>query len=147
MKKYKNIPNVGSVMTPFPYSVDADETFENIETLMNAHNIRHVPVQQDGQVVGIVSERDLHTRLGRTATLANKSRIRARDIMVENPYLVAFETPLNEVTNQMAQRHIGSAIVLHHGKLAGILSAMDVCRILAEILESEFPPATGDDAA
>jgi acetoin utilization protein AcuB len=147
MKKYKNIPNVGSVMTPFPHFVDADDTFENIEALMSAHNIRHVPVQQNGRVVGIVSERDLHNRLGRTATLSSKARIRARDIMVEDPYVVPFDAPLNEVTNQMAQRHIGSAIVLHHGKLAGILSAMDVCRILAEILESEFPHAPGDDAA
>jgi CBS domain-containing protein len=47
----------------------------------------------------------------------------------------------------MAKRHIGSAIVLHHEKLAGILSATDICRILAEILESEFSPDTGDDAA
>jgi hypothetical protein len=47
----------------------------------------------------------------------------------------------------MARRHAGSAIVLHHEKLAGILSATDICRILAEIFESEFSPDIGDDVA
>jgi CBS domain-containing protein len=76
----------------------------------------------------------------------DKSRIRARDIMLDEPYIVAFDTPLNEVALEMAKRHIGSAIVLHHKKLAGILSATDICRILAELLESEFS-SPGDDAA
>jgi CBS domain-containing protein len=66
--------------------------------------------------------------------------------MRDEPYIVAFDTPLNKVALEMAKRHIGSAIVLHHEKLAGILSATDICRILAEILESEFS-RPGDDAA
>ena len=53
-----------------------------------------------------------------------------------DPYVVAFDMPLNEVALEMAKRHIGSAIVLHHEKLAGILSATDICRILAEIFEN-----------
>jgi CBS domain-containing protein len=67
--------------------------------------------------------------------------------MTDDPYIVAFDTPLNEVAFEMAKRHIGSAIVLHHEKLAGILSATDICRILADIFESEFSPDTGDDTA
>jgi hypothetical protein len=50
---------------------------------------------------------------------------------------------LLEVAFEMAKRRIGSAIILHHEKLAGILSATDICRILAELLESEFSPHTG----
>ena len=134
-------------MTPFPYFVDADETVEQVEHLMEEHKIRHIPVQQNGEVVGIVSERDLHHIAIRSLPNAKKSQIRSRDVMVSNPYLVTFETPLNKVTAEMARRHIGSAIILHHGKLAGILSAMDACRILAEILESEFAPNDGNDAA
>lgn len=147
MKKYKKLPSVGSVMTPFPYFVDADDTVAEVEHLMEEHGIRHVPVQQNGEVIGIVSERDLHHVVNRTLSKTNKAEIRARDFMVADPYLVAFDTPLNEVAGEMAKRHIGSTIVLHHGKLAGILSAMDVCRLLAQILESEFSPTGGDDAA
>ena len=134
-------------MTPFPYFVDADETVERVERLMEEHGIRHVPVQQNGEVVGIVSERDLHHSAIRFLPTEKNEHIRARDVMVSNPYIVAFDMPLNKVTAEMARRHIGSAIILHHGKLAGILSAMDACRILAEILETEFAPANGNDAA
>jgi CBS domain-containing protein len=76
----------------------------------------------------------------------DKDRIRARDIMLDDPYTVAFDMPLNKVALELAERHIGSAIVLHHEKLAGILSATDICRILAEILECEYSDP-GDDTA
>jgi acetoin utilization protein AcuB len=146
MKKYKKIPHVGAVMTPFPHFADTDAGVVEVERLMDEHRIRHIPVQQGGRVVGIVSQRDLYRVVNRFLPNTDKAHIRARDIMVD-PYVVAFDTPLNEVALEMAKRHIGSAIVLHHEKLAGILSATDICRILAEILESEFSPTTGDDAA
>jgi acetoin utilization protein AcuB len=147
MKKYKKIPHVGSVMTPFPYFVDADDGVTEVERLMDEHQIRHIPVQHDGQVVGIVSQRDLYHAANRLLPNTDKARIRARDIMVDEPYVVAFDTPLSEVALEMAKRRIGSTIVLHHEKLAGILSATDICRILGEILEYEFSPHSGDDVA
>ena len=147
MKKYKKIPYVGSVMTPFPYFVDTDDEVGEVERLMGEHQIHHVPVQQNGRVVGIVSERDLYHLGDRFLPIADRARIRAREIMACDPYTVAFDTPLNEVALEMARRHAGSAIVLHHEKLAGILSATDICRILAEIFESEFSPDIGDDVA
>lgn len=134
-------------MTPFPYSVETDDPSAEVERLMKAHRIRHIPVQQDGRVVGIISQRDLDRVLQRLLPEGKRSRIRARDIMIREPYIVAFDAPLNEVALEMAKRHIGSVIVLHHGKLAGILSATDICRILAEILEAEFSGGGADDVA
>ena len=147
MQQLKKIPIVGAVMTSFPYSVHSAETVNNIEKMMDEHNIRHLPVQENGKVVGIVSERDLHHVIKRSAPALEKNLIIARDVMVAEPYVVPFRTPLNQVVREMAKRHIGSAIILRRGKLAGILSAMDVCRILAEYLESLLPDGGGDDAA
>src|SRR5512147_386148 len=132
------MPIVGVVMTSFPYFVETDDPLGRWEPLMAQRGLRHLPVQEKGKLVGIVSERDLHHRLPRIAPPEEKSRLRARDIMIRNPYIVAFNTPLNEVVAQMAMRHIGSAIVTRKGKLAGILSAMDVCRIFAEYLDNQF---------
>ncbi|HEU4639249.1 MAG TPA: CBS domain-containing protein, partial [Candidatus Binatia bacterium] len=112
MKKYKKIPQVGSVMTPFPYFVDTDDTIAEVERLMDEHQIRHIPVQQDGRVVGIISERDLYRLLERFLTQAQKEQIRARDIMIADPYVVSFDAPLNEIALEMAKRHVGSVIVL-----------------------------------
>lgn len=147
MKSPKKMPIVGAVMTSFPYFVESDDPVGRLEKMMDDRGIRHLPVQEKGKIVGIVSERDLHHRLPRTAAPEDKSRLRARDIMVTKPYIVAFNTPLNEVVAQMAQRHIGSVIVTRKGKLAGILSAIDVCRIFAEYLENQFGVLAGSDAA
>ncbi|MBI3064862.1 MAG: CBS domain-containing protein [Deltaproteobacteria bacterium] len=141
------MPVVGAVMTSFPHFVDADDTVAKVERLMDERAIRHLPVQERGRVVGIVSERDLHHFIKRSAPVEEKNNVRARDIMVADPYVVSFNTPLNEVVSEMAQRHIGSAIVTRSGKLAGVLSANDVCRILGEYLESRFGADGGDDAA
>jgi signal-transduction protein with cAMP-binding, CBS, and nucleotidyltransferase domain len=69
--------------------------------------------------------------------------------MVPEPYIASFRAPLNEVVFEMAKRRIGSVIVQRQGKLAGILSAIDVCRILGEYLESMFPSGSrgGNTAA
>jgi acetoin utilization protein AcuB len=148
-KQQRKMPVVGAVMTSFPYSVEADDTATKMESMMDQHNIRHLPVQQNGKVIGIVSERDLHHRVSRSSPVAEKDKIRACDIMVPEPYIVPFRAPLNDVVSEMAKRRIGSVIVQRQGKLAGILSAIDVCRILGEYLDTLFPTGRrgGDTAA
>ena len=126
-------------MTSFPYFVEPGDTARKLERMMDEHGIRHLPVQNKGKVVGIVSERDLHHYVKRDAPEAEKETIQVRHIMIPDPYIVGFRAPLNEVVLEMAKRRIGSVIVQRQGKLAGILSAMDVCRILGEYLESMFP--------
>ncbi|MGH7827997.1 MAG: CBS domain-containing protein [Candidatus Binatia bacterium] len=147
MKKFKRMPSVGSVMTPFPYFVNIDATVLEVERLMRQHRIRHVPVEQNGRVTGIVSERDLRHLARGPSPETDKAQIRAREVMTADPYVASFDTPLNEVAAEMAKRRIGSTIIVHHEKLAGIMSVTDVCRILAEILTSEFSSNTGGDAA
>jgi acetoin utilization protein AcuB len=141
------MPIVGAVMTSFPYFVGTNDSVLEVEKIMDERGIRHLPVQDSGNLVGLVSERDLHHRVKRMASPDEKKLLRARDIMVAEPYVAAFNTPLNEVVAQMARRRIGAAIIVRRGKLAGILSAMDVCRIFAEYLAAEFSTRGGNDAA
>lgn len=147
MKSPKKMPVAGAAMTSFPYFVESDDSLGRLEKLMDERAIRHLPVQEKGKIVGIVSERDLHHRLPRSMAPEEKSRLRARDIMIADPYIVAFNTPLSEVAARMALRRIGSAIVTRRGKLAGIISAMDICRLFAEYLNQQFGVASGNDAA
>jgi acetoin utilization protein AcuB len=148
MKKPKKMPVVGAVMTSFPYFAGVSDSLLELEKIMDERGIRHLPVQDKGKLVGIVSERNLHHRVKRSAAPEEKRSLRARDIMIADPYVAAFNTPLNAVVAEMARRRIGAAIVVRRGKLAGILSAMDVCRIFGEYLESWFgAPGGGDEAA
>ena len=54
VKKRKRMPIVGAVITTFPYFVHADDPATTQESMMDEHNIRHLPVQEQGKVIGIV---------------------------------------------------------------------------------------------
>jgi acetoin utilization protein AcuB len=139
------MPPVAAAMTAFPYHVRVDDPIAEVERLMLEHGIRHVPVQDGGRVIGVISERDLHRFVRPALPERDRERIRARDVLVPDPYVVEMNAPLDEVLAEMARRQIGSAIVVRHQRLAGILSVTDVCRVLAEILRQRFP--RGGDAA
>ncbi|MGH7288228.1 MAG: CBS domain-containing protein [Myxococcota bacterium] len=142
---YERMPSVGVAMTPFPYAVGPDASVREVEQLMDTHRIRHIPVQDDGRVLGIVSERDLHHLVHAALPEADKSRVRVRHLLLPDPYVVEMSAPLDEVAAEMAARHLGSAIVLRHGRLAGVFTAVDACRLLAEFLRDRFE--TGPEAA
>jgi acetoin utilization protein AcuB len=147
LSEFDRMPVVGVAMTPFPYAVGPDASVLDVEQLMEEHSIRHVPVQEDGRVLGIVSERDLHHMVHAALPSGDKSRLRVRHLLLPDPYTVEMTTPLAEVAREMAVRHIGSAIVLRHGRLAGVFSAVDACRLLGEFLEDRFHPGKPGGAA
>jgi CBS domain-containing protein len=96
-------------------------------------------------VLGVVSERDLHHLVHAALPAADKARLQIRNLLRQAPYVVEMTTPLDEVALEMAERHIGSAVVVRHGKLAGIFSTVDACRLLGEFLRDRF--SDGPEAA
>jgi CBS domain-containing protein len=50
---------LAEVMTDDPLTINMNEELENCLTLMRRHSFRHLPVCHDGQLVGIVSLRDI----------------------------------------------------------------------------------------
>jgi len=50
---------LAEVMTEDPLTVSMNEELENCMALMRRHNFRHLPVCQEGQVIGMVSLRDI----------------------------------------------------------------------------------------
>ena len=142
---FEHMPSVGVVMTAFPHAVGPDASVLEVEQMMQSHRIRHVPVQEDGRVLGVISERDLQHLVHAALPEADRARLRIRHLLRHAPYVVEMNTPLDEVSLEMADRHIGSAVVLRHGRLAGIFSTVDACRLLAEFLRNRFP--SGPEAA
>src|SRR5688500_3619317 len=97
LKKRRRMPIVGAVMTSFPYFVDVDDTGTTLERMMEEHNIRHLPVQENGKVVGIVSERDLHHHFKRAASTSVKDKVLAREMMITYHYIVPLDSPVHKV--------------------------------------------------
>ena len=58
------------------------------------------------------------------------------EICTPDPLLVDLEQSLDVVAAQMAERRVGSAIVMRGDKLAGILTTTDVCQLLTSVLRN-----------
>ncbi len=146
-RKHKSMPNVGVAMTPFPYYASPSDDVEKVETLMKEHDIRHIPVQEDGGVIGMVTEWGLHHLVNPELPATDKRKIRVREVALSNPYVVEIDTPLDQVVTSMADQRIGAAIVVKKGKLVGVFAIVDICRALAALLAVRFPPPVDDDIA
>jgi acetoin utilization protein AcuB len=130
----KRNPQVIAFMTPFPHSIDVDAPLEDAHKLMREHRFRHVPVMSGGEIVGVLTDRDIKLVLGPDFGSPDERELRVRDAYVERPCVVPASTPVAKVARVMAQHRIGSAIVTKHGKLVGIFTVTDACRALAEII-------------
>ena len=135
-----------SVMTPFPYSIGPEAHIQEARALMRQYKIRHLPVSQGGEVIGLVSDHDIKLMLGPEFGYPKESELKVDDVYVDEPYVVDISTPLLDVLNTLVARHIGSAVVTKHNKLAGIVTARDVCAALASFLESKKPPSPDEVA-
>jgi acetoin utilization protein AcuB len=91
--------------------------------LMRSHGIRHVPIVEDGEVVGIVSDRDLHMR--RSLLDVNPCEVPLAHVMCSTPYTVTPETPLAEAARVMAEQKYGAALVARGKRLIGVLTTVD----------------------
>jgi acetoin utilization protein AcuB len=142
-----HIPTVGSVMTPFPYVVHVDDSLLVARTLMVEHDVRHLPVKDGETLVGVLTDRDLKRALDPDLGLPPKDELFVRDVFVRDAYIVDRGQPLDLVLEQLASRHIGSALVTKSDRLVGIFTLVDACRIFCEHLRAVFPVRQGHDVA
>lgn len=141
------IPQIRLVMTTFPYSIGLEAPLAEARELMRRHGIRHLPVTRGHELVGILTDRDVKRVLGRDSDRPPEGRMRVEDVYLDKPYVVESHEPLDNVLLNMSDMHIGSALVTHKGKLAGLFTVTDACRCFGEFLRQHYRPPEGDDAA
>jgi CBS domain-containing protein len=137
----RHMPTVKVAMTTFPYSIDIDATLADAWAMMLEHDVRHLPVTENDALVGILTERDLRLVL-HPGSAATAGTVRLACTM--DPFVVNDDTRLDVVAREMAERQIGSVLIERHGKLVGILTTTDVCRLLVGLLEARFPDGSDD---
>jgi CBS domain-containing protein len=112
---------------------------------MREHKIRHLPVTTKGALTSLVTDRDIKLVLG--PDFAYTRDLKVRDAMVRDCYIVDLATPLGAVLRHMAEQRIGSAVVTRRGKLAGVFTSNDACRVFADYLDDVLPIGDGDEDA
>ena len=119
-------------MTVSPLTVARSRSLSAARKEMTDHQVRHLPVEQDGQIVGLLTERDL--LLIESLPGVNPTDVRVEDAMVTEVYTVSATTPLRDVVLEMEKRKIGSAVVVEAGTPVGVFTTTDALRLLRTVL-------------
>ncbi|HEX7670025.1 MAG TPA: CBS domain-containing protein [Polyangiaceae bacterium] len=146
-----NIPRlVGDLMSRDVLSLSEDQDLLHIDDTMRLFRFRHMPVTNDGRLVGLVTQRDL-LRVSASSLLPSAreqtdllaKRCRVRDIMTHAPKAVGPDTRLRDAAHLMQHEKLGCLPVVNADNvLVGILTEADFLRLVVQLLERDFsePP-------
>ncbi len=104
-----------------------DESTDVLEAahIMFEHDVNHLPVSKDKEIVGVVSALDLANlalQLPRVASL------RVDEVKILKSNHVTKDNPLSQAMHIMREDHVDHVPVFDQGKLYGILSYRDIIR-------------------
>ena len=126
---------ISNLMTASPISIVDTEMVSTAKRIMAEKAIKHLPVTDGNYLVtGILSDRDLKLQQAISSDPNFHNSAKITDIYRRSPYCVAPHTEAGEVVDYMYSNRIGSALITEHGKLVGIFTSMDACRVLAKML-------------
>jgi len=134
------------LMTAKPATITPDTTIAEAWDLMRDLDIRHLPVVGDEGLIGMLSDRDLGsldvprllTEAGAEALQLRLARpvvhLMSTDIVAAEP-----ETDVSELVSMFLEHKVGAIAIVTPDtrQLVGIVSYIDVLRVLQEALEPE----------
>lgn len=125
---------VREAMTPAPTTVGAGENVVEAARLMAAQDVGSLPVVDDQQLVGMITDRDLVLQV--LAKDLDPHTTPVSTVCSENPIVVGPEDSLDDALQRMARERVRRLPVVEDRRLVGILAQADVSRAAA-------PEATG----
>jgi acetoin utilization protein AcuB len=130
-------------MTRDVITVPPHEKIIDAFELMQGRGIRHLPVVEDGELKGLVTDRDIRLALIPSPLSTPEDRMyhlgaleRVDEIMATDLITVEPTSTIEEAAKLMAQYKIGAVPVVGRGKLVGILTETDVLSVFIEMLET-----------
>ena len=127
------IPTIRHFMTSAPETVGADLTLAQARDRMFQLNARHLPVLEGGELVGILSYRDIALV---DAVFGDLGRLQVRQAMTAQPFTCGPEAHVHAVAAEMAAHKYGTAIVVdrdHPGQVVGLFTTTDALHALARL--------------
>jgi CBS domain-containing protein len=130
------------IMTDRVVSVTPTDTIADAIEVLAGMEVRHLPVVEDGELVGILSDRDLRSlgfhrvedlrTIDRLHEVARTpvSRVMSADVRAVEP-----GTDIRDVIDRMLDEKVGALPVVepHTRELVGIISYVDVLRAASEL--------------
>jgi len=131
---------VREIMMGSPVTLKPEDTLDLANDVISLGRIRHIPVVDDGRLVGILTDRDL---IGAAASQIfglkqkNKSAllksVLIKEVMRKRVVTVAPETPIKDVAHLMADKKIGCVPVVSAGAVVGLVTTTDILRYVESL--------------
>ena len=133
-------------MSTDPVSVAPEDSLATAARLTREHHVRHLPVVRGGELVGIVSDRDIRSAMPSPLEVADPTRagvlertpvekIMTREVLTAGPL-----DSVEDAAKQLCRRRIGALPVVDaHGRLLGMITETDVLTAFAEVLSAGGP--------
>ncbi len=142
-----SLPTVGDVMSQPVHVVRSDETLQAARKALEIFGVHHMLVENNGRIVGIVSDRDVLRHLspyaeGISAQTRDEATLRRPiySIATYDLTTVEMDTTLEEATALMLRNGISCLPVRgRQGNVVGIVTKTDLLQATLSCLLSERP--------
>jgi CBS domain-containing protein len=131
---------VKEIMMGSPVALRPEDTLDLVNDVISLGRIRHIPVLEDGRLVGLITERDLFGRavpaifgLKQKSKSALLKTYQIKDFMRKKVITVSPETQIKEAARLMAEKKIGCVPVVSDGALVGLVTTTDVLRYVERL--------------
>ena len=122
---------IRDVMTGTPHTVGRDQSLTVAYDLMRKHGLRHLPVLEAREIVGILTQRDLYF-LEATSGVDRRIGV-VGEAMSVDVFRAGPEDRLTDVARTMADRKLGCTVVVEGNEVIGIFTATDALGLLAQM--------------
>lgn len=124
-------------------TITPDQSLRMARERMRKHGIRRLPVVKDGQLVGMVTDRDVRQAWASPATSLSThellyllDRVTVQEVMTPKVLTVTPDTPLVEAARLLHDHKIGGLPVVDGRALVGIITEMDLLEAFIEFLSA-----------
>ena len=108
--------------------------------VMRKNSIRHLPVVDGKDFVGLVTEGDLR----QASLLSMVDKVSIEDVMIKKPVTVSPEASLEEAAKLISTHKIGGLPVVKRNRLVGIITIVDILQAFIQLM-GILKPSSRDD--
>ncbi|MGI2326320.1 acetoin utilization AcuB family protein [Planococcus sp. YIM B11945] len=133
---------VEEIMKTDIHSLRSDQTMKDVIEIFKEKRIRHLPIVDDGKLVGVLSERDLKDALPSRFSLSPLPEMYEKtidSIMTKNPITAHPMDFVEEVAMVFYEQQIGCLPVISGGELVGFLTETDLLYKYIELTGAHQP--------
>jgi CBS domain-containing protein len=106
------------------YSIDADSTVLEAARFMMEHSIGALPVLRNGDIVGIISERDVMNRVVAAARMPGTTKV--AEVMTANPKSIHMDETVDNCLFLMREFGFRHLPITDGKQLKGLVSLRDI---------------------